>query len=1301
MQNAQQAAAPAEVVGQPLEGYYYLYFAERRHESQGDPARVTSSRALEQGAGGGAAASDDNGVGVHAAAAVAAAGSKDKADQKAQYPSLPDWRMRERVKTVSVLLTLCLNIGVDPPDVVKTSPCARLECWMDPFAMPVQKSLDAIARALQQQYEVWQPRARYKLLLDPAVEEAKRLCTALRRGTREDRILFHYNGHGVPKPTASGEIWVFNRSYTQYIPVSLYDLQTWLGSPCIYVYDCSAAGNIVAAFDRFAAQRDAETEPHAPAPAELHAPMRECIQLAACGANEVLPMNPNLPADLFSACLTTPIPVALRWFVLQNPILGISISPEDVMKLPGRLNDRRTPLGELNWIFTAVTDTIAWNVLPQPLFKRLFRQDMVVAALFRNFLLADRVMRSYKCTPVSSPALPSTHQHPMWQAWDLAVDMCVMQIPALLKATQNDTPLPYRPSTFFAEQLTAFETWLQHGSVTRSPPEQLPIVLQVLLSQVHRLRALLLLSRFLDLGAWAVHHALAVGIFPYVLKLLQSPAVELRPVLIFIWARMLAVDHSCAQDLSKDNGYLYFLNVLAPSGAHASQSSAQTAQSQQTSASLSEHRAMCAFVISVFCRHADLGQRACLRANVMSMCITHARDPDPLLRQWCCLCIGELWRGYADAKWVAIRENAHEHLFELLGDPMPEVRAAALYALGTLLGDLDLMEQVINVEHNIAVRALAAAGDASPLVRRELVCMLSIVVHRYASQFTAAATALLEHDRQKLAAAAVVANERRQNRRVSALDGEGAGDTMYACVWCTLLVLSVDPFPSVAALASGIVDYVHDQIYDSGLVNAVLVSAQESVLSPRVTSGFYNHDAPSTPTSRITSTLRRSASGTISTLRNLYNIGYGFTTGLATPNAQVPSRTVEKLGPVERLPVASKFFTWCCTYFLEPQTKPAEADEPGSESYNARLWRRSRNERVLYETIPMQEGASEARWDMQMGTLHEDTDVQLMRFHTFEPHLVTSDGKNAVSIWSWEEGARLNKLWNDNSIGSRITALDLLNEEDLPLLMVGSDDGMIRIYRDYHAPQKTELVTSWRALIEMLPSNRGSGLITDWQQSHGTLLISGDSRIVRVWDAAREVCAEEIPTHSDSCITSLTSDPMSSNIFIAGCGDGVIRVFDRRNPPRESLVITWNEHPAWVLDVHLQRGGQQDLMSASMAGDIKIWDVRQSDSVITIDADREEMSSFVVHDHVAVMASGSLAGGLQVWNTMGKCIGNGRTYSGILGQRPAAPTALAFHPRRSILAHATADRYISLVGSTIRSPMMDESFVGTVRMIDA
>jgi len=43
--------------------------------------------------------------------------------------------------------------------------------------------------------------------------------------------------------------------------------------------------------------------------------------------------------------------------------------------------------------------------------------------------------------------------------------------------------------------------------------------------------------------------ALSVGIFPYVLKLLQSSARELRPLLVFIWAKLLAVD-SVRNDLA-------------------------------------------------------------------------------------------------------------------------------------------------------------------------------------------------------------------------------------------------------------------------------------------------------------------------------------------------------------------------------------------------------------------------------------------------------------------------------------------------------------------------------------------------------------------------------------------------------------------------------------------------------------------------------------------------------------------------------------------------------------------------------
>ncbi|KDD71766.1 hypothetical protein H632_c4438p0, partial [Helicosporidium sp. ATCC 50920] len=262
-----------------------------------------------------------------------------------------------------------------------------------------------------------------------------------------------------------------------------------------------------------------------------------------------------------------------------------------VDRIPGKQTDRKTPVGELNWIFTAITDTIAWNVLPRALFQRLFRQDLLVASLFRNYLLADRIMRAHGCTPACHPRLPPTHQHPMWSAWDLAAEACLLQMPDLIDGVPG---AEYVPSPFFSQQLTAFELWLSHGAPDKRPPEQLPIVLQVLLSQVHRLRALVLLGRFLDMGVWAVDLALSVGIFPYVLKLLQTSAPDLRQTLVFIWTKILAWDASPAVqgDLVKDGGHAYFIKHLDARDAPVAP----------------ESRAQAAFVLAAICDAHPRGQ---------------------------------------------------------------------------------------------------------------------------------------------------------------------------------------------------------------------------------------------------------------------------------------------------------------------------------------------------------------------------------------------------------------------------------------------------------------------------------------------------------------------------------------------------------------------------------------------------------------------------------------------------------------------------------------------------------------------
>uniref|UniRef100_A0A2K6QFU0 Regulatory-associated protein of mTOR n=1 Tax=Rhinopithecus roxellana TaxID=61622 RepID=A0A2K6QFU0_RHIRO len=1259
------------------------------------------------------------------------------------------WRMKDRMKTVSVALVLCLNVGVDPPDVVKTTPCARLECWIDPLSMGPQKALETIGANLQKQYENWQPRARYKQSLDPTVDEVKKLCTSLRRNAKEERVLFHYNGHGVPRPTVNGEVWVFNKNYTQYIPLSIYDLQTWMGSPSIFVYDCSNAGLIVKSFKQFALQREQELEVAAINPnhplAQMPLPpsMKNCIQLAACEATELLPMIPDLPADLFTSCLTTPIKIALRW-------------------IPGRLNDRRTPLGELNWIFTAITDTIAWNVLPRDLFQKLFRQDLLVASLFRNFLLAERIMRSYNCTPVSSPRLPPTYMHAMWQAWDLAVDICLSQLPTII-----EEGTAFRHSPFFAEQLTAFQVWLTMGVENRNPPEQLPIVLQVLLSQVHRLRALDLLGRFLDLGPWAVSLALSVGIFPYVLKLLQSSARELRPLLVFIWAKILAVDSSCQADLVKDSGHKYFLSVLADPYMPA------------------EHRTMTAFILAVIVNSYNTGQEACLQGNLIAICLEQLNDPHPLLRQWVAICLGRIWQNFDSARWCGVRDSAHEKLYSLLSDPIPEVRCAAVFALGTFVGNsAERTDHSTTIDHNVAMMLAQLVSDGSPMVRKELVVALSHLVVQYESNFCTVALQFIEEEKNyplpspatteggsltpvrdspctprlrsvssygniRAVATARSLNKSLQNLSLTEESGGAVAfspgnlstsssasstlgspeneehilsfetidkmrrassysslnsligvsfNSVYTQIWRVLLHLAADPYPEVSDVAMKVLNSIAYKATVNARPQRVLdtSSLTQSAPASPTNKGVHIHQAGGSPPASSTSSSSLTNDVAKQPVSRDLPSGRPGTAGPAgaqyTPHSHQFPRTRKMFdkGPEQTADdaddaaghksfisatVQTGFCDWSARYFAQPVMKIPEEHDLESQIRKEREWRFLRNSRVRRQAQQViQKGIT--RLDDQIFLNRNPGVPSVVKFHPFTPCIAVAD-KDSICFWDWEKGEKLDYFHNGNPRYTRVTAMEYLNGQDCSLLLTATDDGAIRVWKNFADLEKNpEMVTAWQGLSDMLPTTRGAGMVVDWEQETGLLMSSGDVRIVRIWDTDREMKVQDIPTGADSCVTSLSCDSHRS-LIVAGLGDGSIRVYDRRMALSECRVMTYREHTAWVVKASLQKRPDGHIVSVSVNGDVRIFDPRMPESVNVLQIVKG-LTALDIHPQADLIACGSVNQFTAIYNGGGELINNIKYYDGFMGQRVGAISCLAFHPHWPHLAVGSNDYYISV-----------------------
>lgn len=72
--------------------------------------------------------------------------------------------------------------------------------------------------------------------------------------------------------------------------------------------------------------------------------------------------------------------------------------------------------------------------------------------------------------------------------------------------------------------------------------------------------------------------------------------------------------------------------------------------------------------------------------------------------------------------------------------------------------------------------------------------------------------------------------------------------------------------------------------------------------------------------------------------------------------------------------------------------------------------------------------------------------------------------------------------------------------------MTGSSDGVLKIFRNYESQQKVEMVTAFRALTDLVPSNKNAGLVFDWQQGRGLVLVAGDVKVIRVWNAGTEIC---------------------------------------------------------------------------------------------------------------------------------------------------------------------------------------------------
>ena len=117
----------------------------------------------------------------------------------------------------------------------------------------------------------------------------------------------------------------------------------------------------------------------------------------------------------------------------------------------------------------------------------------------------------------------------------------------------------------------------------------------------------------------------------------------------------------------------------------------------------------------------------------------------------------------------------------------------------------------------------------------------------------------------------------------------------------------------------------------------------------------------------------------------------------------------------------------------------------------------------------------------------------------------------------------MNKFSNANVAGSSISGVHFINEMATSLMLTASSrssslcnwtlrltrwgclaEGSVRVWRDYDIPGETRLASSFRAVSDTYPVGHSSSVLTAWQQQQGHLLVGGDMKVVRLWDATVE-----------------------------------------------------------------------------------------------------------------------------------------------------------------------------------------------------
>lgn len=538
---------------------------------------------------------------------------------------------------------------------------------------------------------------------------------------------------------------------------------SWAGSSTCYVWDCQNAGRFIRAALAEAGEIDSQLRAAGekdPAVAVLHPAVyaKRQIHFAACGANESIPHITGLPDDLFTSCLTTPLRVALLYHNYQTfPIMSSharSFAQRSQNHMLAMWHNMSPALISRLWReLQAIVNTIAWQKLRSEEYQFLFTSSgEFISNLACGFLLAQRVMNTYRATPESIPSIPSTASHALWTTWDLIMDSFFEQLPSWFDELEVDTSWEkdLELVSFISDQLEGLTSPTHHMSPGRGPSDassalsRMPIICLATMNPEYRKQACVALDLTLrHVSPRSLAQAIQGGALSVACQLLGLEVEDLGESLISIWASLVRLEGSVGYlvkhsksvaCLTSASQLKFFLDCLerrlVAESSDLFGTDTQTREMEDDTIIIK-----IAVILATIAPHVSDDQAGVFTTRSLQLVSLMLERHRQLVKQWGGMLLGEILdasaglqasragdgvRAPVDTESLVMLET---QLLALIESHNVETRAAAVYGLSRRI-PLATISDIVELQEaaTLATSLLPLARtDGSPLVRKEVV----------------------------------------------------------------------------------------------------------------------------------------------------------------------------------------------------------------------------------------------------------------------------------------------------------------------------------------------------------------------------------------------------------------------------------------------------------------------------------------------------------------------------------------------------------------------------------------------------